>query len=235
MKKLKVLQQGVREQTNAVEQKAVQPVSKVLIVDDHAVVRAGLKQMLSGAADLSVVDEAESGAEALEKVRHNDYAIVVLDIAMPGKSGLDTLKEIKLERPNLPVLMLSMYPEDQYAIRVLRSGASGYLTKECVPEELTTAVRVVAKGRKYVSPSLAERLALNLESESKQELHELLSDREFQVLCLIAAGRTLAEMADELSISVKTVSTYRGRLLEKMQLKNNAELTSYAIQYHLIN
>jgi len=235
MKKPKTTHSITAEQKGASGQKEVQRVDKVLIVDDHAVVRTGLKQMLTGIGDLRVVDEAESGNEAIEKIRRNEYDIIILDIAMPGKSGLDTLKEIKLERPNIPVLMLSMYPEDQYAIRVLRSGASGYLTKECVPEELTTAVRVVARGRKYVSPSLAERLALNLESENAQELHELLSDREYQVLCMIASGKTLAEMADELSISVKTVSTYRGRLLEKMRLKNNAELTAYAIQYHLIN
>lgn len=209
-------------------------VIKVLIADDHAIVRAGLKQMLAGNPDISIVDEVDNGYDAVDRVKQNDYTLVVLDIAMPGKSGLDALKEIKLERPSLPVLMLSMYPEDQYAIRVLRSGASGYLTKECVPDELATAVRVVAQGRKYISPSLAERLALNLDAENKQELHELLSDREYQVLCMLASGKSLSEIAENLSISVKTVSTYRGRILEKMQLKNNAEITSYAIQYRLI-
>ncbi|HMK44026.1 MAG TPA: response regulator transcription factor [Dissulfurispiraceae bacterium] len=206
----------------------------ILIADDHAVVRAGIKQMLTGLPGISAVDEAQNASEALEKIRKRNYSIVILDIAMPGKSGLDALKEIKLERPNIPVLMLSMYPEEQYAIRVLRSGASGYLTKECVPDELTTAVRQVVQGRKYISPSLAERLALNLEEDTKQEPHELLSDREYQVMCMLATGKTLTEIGDSLSISVKTVSTYRSRILEKMRLKNNAELTSYALQYHLI-
>lgn len=207
---------------------------KILIADDHAVVRAGLKQMLAGIDDISIIDEAENGFDAVEKVKKNEYSVVVLDIAMPGKSGLDALKEIKLERPSLPVLMLSMYPEDQYAIRVLRSGASGYLTKECVPDELATAVRVVAQGRKYISPSLAERLALNLDVETKQEPHELLSDREYQVMCMLASGKSLTEISVSLSISVKTVSTYRSRVLEKMKLRNNSELTSYAIEYQLI-
>lgn len=215
-------------------QKPERNVIKVLIADDHAVVRAGLKQMLAGNPDISIVDEVDNGFDAVDKVRRNDYSVVVLDIAMPGKSGLDALKEIKLERPSLPVLMLSMYPEDQYAIRVLRSGASGYLTKECVPDELATAVRVVSQGRKYISPSLAERLAVNLDAENTQEPHELLSDREYQVLCMLASGKSPSEIANDLAISAKTVSTYRTRILEKMQLKNNAELTSYAIQYHLI-
>jgi DNA-binding NarL/FixJ family response regulator len=159
--------------------------------------------------------------------------VVVLDIAMPGKSGLDALKEIKAEFPKLPVLMLSMYPEDQYAIRALRSGAAGYMTKDTAPEELVTALRTVSTGRKYISPSLAERLAFNLDTDTKKEPHEMLSDREYQVLCLIARGKTISEIADQLSLSVKTVSTYRGRILEKMKLKNNAELTNYAIRHQL--
>lgn len=224
----------VRTDEASANQKPEPNVIKVLIADDHAVVRAGLKQMLAGNPDISIVDEVDNGFDAVDKVRRNDYSVVVLDIAMPGKSGLDALKEIKLERPSLPVLMLSMYPEDQYAIRVLRSGASGYLTKECVPDELATAVRVVSQGRKYISPSLAERLAVNLDVESTQEPHELLSDREYQVLCMLASGKSPSEIAHDLAISAKTVSTYRTRILEKMQLKNNAELTSYAIQYHLI-
>jgi DNA-binding NarL/FixJ family response regulator len=219
---------------SAEKRKPEHKVIKILIADDHAVVRAGLKQMLAGIDDISIIDEAENGFDAVEKVKKNEYSVVVLDIAMPGKSGLDALKEIKLERPSLPVLMLSMYPEDQYAIRVLRSGASGYLTKECVPDELATAVRVVAQGRKYISPSLAERLALNLDVETKQEPHELLSDREYQVMCMLASGKSLTEISVSLSISVKTVSTYRSRVLEKMKLRNNSELTSYAIEYQLI-
>ncbi len=206
----------------------------ILIVDDHAVVRAGLRQIISGVSDMAVADEADSAIEALTKIRKKGYSMVVLDIAMPGKSGLDVLKEIRSEHPKLPVLMLSMYPEDQYAVRALRSGASGYMTKDSAPEELVTAIRTVAAGRKYISSDLAERLALNLDTDMKKEPHEILSDREYQVLCSIASGKTIGEIADQLSLSVKTISTYRSRILEKMQLKNNAELTNYAIRNHLI-
>ncbi len=208
---------------------------RILIADDHSVVRAGLRQILSGVSDMTVVDEASSAYEAIDKIRRNYYSVIVLDIAMPGKSGLDALKEIKGEYPDLPVLMLSMYPEDQYAIRVLRSGASGYMTKDSAPEELVTAIRTVAAGRKYISPPLAEKLAFNLDEDTKKEPHEMLSDREYQVLCMIASGKTASEIADQLSLSVKTISTYRGRILEKMKLKNNAELTNYAIKNHLID
>ena len=207
----------------------------ILIADDHSVVRAGLKQILSGISDVDIVDEASNARETIDKIRKNSYSVVVLDISMPGKSGLDALKEIKSEWPDLPVLILSMYPEDQYAIRVLKSGASGYLTKESAPEELVTAVRTVAKGRKYISPSLAEKMASYLDLDGKKEPHEMLSDREYQVLCMIASGKTVSEIADKLSLSVKTISTYRSRILEKMQLKNSAELTTYAIQNHLID
>ncbi len=208
---------------------------KILIADDHSVVRAGLKQIISGIPDMAIVDEAGNANVVIDKIRNNDYSVVVLDIAMPGKSGLDTLKEIKAERPGLPVLMLSMYPEDQYAIRVLKSGAAGYLTKESAPEELVTAIRTVANGKKYISPSLAEKLVINLDSDGKKEPHELLSDREYQVLRMIASGKAVSEIADELSLSVKTISTYRSRVLEKMNLKNNAELTTYAIQNNLVD
>ena len=210
------------------------PMIKVLIADDHSVVRVGLRQILSGIRDIAVIDEAANAIEVLEKVKKNDYSVVILDIAMPGKSGLDALKEIKIERPKLPVLILSMYPEDQYAIRVLRAGAAGYMTKDSAPDELVTAVRIVAEGRKYVSPTFAEILALNLDIDREKELHEMLSDREYEVLCMIASGKTLSEIAGLLFLSVKTISTYRSRILEKMHLKNNAELTSYAIQNHLI-
>ena len=208
---------------------------KILIADDHSIVRAGLKQIISEISDMTIVDEAANGNEVLEKIRMNDYSVVVLDIAMPGKSGLEALKEIKNERPGLPVLILSMYPEDQYAIRVLRSGAAGYLTKESAPAELVTAIQTVASGKKYISPSVAERLVCNLDFEGKKEPHELLSDREYQVLCMIASGKAVSDIAAELSLSVKTISTYRSRILEKMKFKNNAELTTYAIQNHLIN
>ncbi|OGW32836.1 MAG: DNA-binding response regulator [Nitrospirae bacterium GWC2_42_7] len=208
---------------------------KILIADDHSVVRAGLKQILSGISDVAMVDEASNAREAIDKIKKNKYSVVVLDISMPGKSGLDALKEIRSEWPDLPVLILSMYPEDQYAIRVLKSGASGYMTKESAPEELVNAVRTVANGRKYVSPSLAEKLASHLDLDGKKEPHEMLSDREYQVLCMIASGKTVSEIADKLSLSVKTVSTYRSRILEKMKLKNSAELTTYAVQNHLID
>ena len=208
---------------------------EILIVDDHAVVRTGLRQILSEISDMTITDEACDAKEALDKIRSNNYSVVVLDIALPGKSGLDVLKEIKSERPGLPVLILSMYPEDQYAIRVLKSGAAGYMTKESAPEELVTAVRTVADGKKYISPSVAERLASHLDFSGKKELHEMLSDREYQVLCMIASGKPPGEIAEELSLSVKTISTYRSRILEKMNLNNNAELTTYAIQKHLIN
>lgn len=208
---------------------------EILIVDDHAVVRTGLKQILSEISDMTIADEACDAKEALDKIRTNNYSVVVLDIALPGKSGLDALKEIKSERPELPVLILSMYPEDQYAIRVLKSGAAGYMTKESAPEELVKAVRIVADGRKYISPSVAERLASQLDFAGQKELHEMLSDREYQVLCMIASGKPPGEIAEELSLSVKTISTYRSRILEKMNLSNNAELTTYAIQKRLIN
>lgn len=208
---------------------------EILIVDDHAVVRTGLRQIISEISDMTITDEACDAREALDKIRTNNYSVVVLDIALPGKSGLDVLKEIKSERPGLPVLILSMYPEDQYAIRVLKSGAAGYMTKESAPEELVTAVRTVADGKKYISHSVAERLASHLDFAGKKELHEMLSDREYQVLCMIASGKPLSEIAEALSLSVKTISTYRSRILEKMNLNNNAELTTYAIQKHLIN
>lgn len=207
---------------------------KILIADDHAIVRRGLKQILTETADMVVAGEAHNGQELLEKMRSDQWDVVVLDISMPGRGGLDILKQLKSERPKLPVLMLTIHPEDQYAVRVLRAGASGYLTKESAPDHLVEAIRKVARGGKYVSPHLAERLAFNLESISEQPLHEALSDREFQVLRLIASGKTVKEIGEELSLSVKTISTYRTRILEKMKMKNNAEMTHYAIQQKLV-
>lgn len=204
---------------------------KILIVDDHPVVREGLRRILSDFA----VEEAISGHGALEKIRKNDYDAVVLDIAMPGLSGLDVLKQIRSERPRLPVLILSMYPEEQYAVRVLRAGASGYLTKNNAPDELLTAIRKVSAGRKYVSPVLAEKLANELQSDEKRQLHERLSDREYQVMCFIASGMTIKKIAEELSLSVKTINTFRARILTKMTLKNSAELTYYAIKHRLVD
>ncbi len=206
----------------------------VLIADDHTIVRKGLKQILTETPDMVVADEASNGHEVMSKIRQRDYDVVLLDISMPGKSGLDILKELKAEKPKLPVLVLSMYPEEQYAVRVLRAGASGYLTKESAPDELVVAMRKVAQGKKYVSPSLAEKLAFDLEFDAKRPLHEALSDREYQVMCMIASGKTVGEIAEKLNLSAKTISTYRARILEKMNMKNNAELTHYAIQNRLV-
>jgi DNA-binding NarL/FixJ family response regulator len=208
---------------------------KILIADDHAIVREGLKQILSESPDLVVVAEASSGQEVLEKISKSDLDLVVLDIAMPGRGGLDILKEIKTQRPRLPVLMLSMYPEEQYAIRVLKSGASGYLTKESAPSELVMAIRQISQGKKYISPSLAEKLAIDLEINPDKMPHEILSDREYQVMCMIASGKTLKEIADGLSLSIKTISTYRSRILEKMNMRTNAEVTHYAIKNNLVD
>jgi DNA-binding NarL/FixJ family response regulator len=208
---------------------------KILIVDDHSVVREGLKQIISGNTDMAVDGEARNGDEALDKIKQHYYSVVILDIAMPGKNSLDTMKEIRLAQPQLPVLILSMYPEDQYAVRFFRAGASGYLTKKSAPEELVNAIRTVAKGRKYVSPSLAEALVIDLDTQTGRPLHEALSDRELQVLRMMASGKTAGDIAEELSLSGKTVSTYRSRILEKLRLKNTAELINYAIQNRLVD
>ena len=208
---------------------------KILIADDHAIVREGLKQILSESPDLVVVAEASTGQEVLDKVAKNDLDLVVLDISMPGRGGMDILKEIKSLKPKLPVLILSMYPEEQYAVRVLKSGASGYLTKESAPIELVKAIRQISQGKKYISPSLAEKLAVDLEISSDKPPHETLSDREYQVMCMIASGKTLKEIADGLSLSIKTISTYRSRILEKMNMRTNAELTHYAVKNRLVD
>jgi two-component system invasion response regulator UvrY len=188
---------------------------RVLIADDHTVVRHGLKQILSSDAQLQVVGEAVNGDEVLRMVDALRIDALVLDITMPGKNGLDVLKELRRKHPQLPVLVLSMHPEDQFAIRILRAGASGYVTKESAPEELIGALRKVCKGAKYVSPQLAEKLAVFIEDDKRGPLHEQLSDREYQVMSMLALGKTVSEIADELLLSVKTVSTYRTRVLEK--------------------
>ena len=207
---------------------------KILIADDHPVVRKGLKDIIQETSDMTVSGEAGKGQEVLENVRKIDFDVVVLDIAMPGRSGLDILKELKSEKPELPVLILSIHPEEQYAVRVLKAGASGYLTKDIAPDELITAIRKVSRGKKYISASLAEKLAYDLEIGAEKPLHETLSDREYEVMCRIASGKTAKEIAEELYLSVKTISTYRARILEKMQMKNNAELTHYAIKHKLV-
>ena len=207
---------------------------KILISDDHAIVREGLKQILADTDDLVVSGEAANGHEVLEHIRREDWDMVLLDLAMPGKDGLETLKEIKKEKPKLPVLVLSIYPEEQYAVRALKAGASGYLTKESAPEELIAAIRKVSQGGKYISSSLAEKLASQIEVDADKPVHELLSDREYQVMLLIASGKTVKEIADEMYLSVKTVSTYRVRALTKMGMKNNSAFTYYAIKHGLI-
>jgi two-component system invasion response regulator UvrY len=207
---------------------------KILIADDHAIVRKGLKQIVAETSDMVVVDEASTGYEVLSKVLKNGCDVVVLDITMPGISGLDVLKQLKIQRPKLPVLVFSVYPEDQYAVRVLKAGASGYLTKESAPAELITAIRKVAAGKKYVTSTLAEKLVSHLQIASERPLHEALSDREFQVMCMIGAGKTVNQIGEELFLSGKTVSTYRSRILEKMGMENNAELIHYAIKHGLV-
>jgi len=209
-------------------------VIRILVVDDHTIVREGLKQILADTPDMEVTGEAADGNQALERARSGGYDIVLLDIAMPGRNGLEILKLLKYERPDLPVLMLSMYPEEQFAVRTLRSGASGYLTKESAPEELVTAIRKVRGGGKYVTASLAERLAFHLEGDPDRPPHERLSDREYQVVTMIASGKTVGEIAEELGLSVKTVSTNRSRALLKMGMKTNAELTYYAVKQGLV-
>ncbi len=206
---------------------------RVLIADDHAIVRQGLRQILSDTPDLTVAGEAENGVQAVQMVRSGDWDVVLMDVSMPDRNGIDALKLIKKEHPRLPVLILSMYPEEQYAIRALKAGAAGYLTKQSAPELLVTAIRQVASGKKYVSPSLAEELANAIGDDSERPPHEKLSDREYQTLCMIASGKTPTEIAEALNLSVKTVSVYRTRLLEKMNLRNNAELTHYGLKHGL--
>lgn len=206
---------------------------RILITDDHAVVRQGLKQILAEEFTRAEFGEASNVQEAIDKVWKENWDVVVLDITMPGRSGLEVLKEIKKSRPKLPVLMLSMHPEDQFAVRLLKIGASGYMTKESAPQELVGAVKKVVAGGRYVSPALAEKMASYLAIDVQTPPHERLSDREFLVLRLIASGKTPTVIAKELGLSVKTISTYRMRILEKMSMANNAELTHYAIQNNL--
>lgn len=207
---------------------------RILIADDHAIVRHGLRQILSETEDMVVTGEAENGVIAMQMIRQGDFNMVLMDVSMPDRNGIDTLKLVKKEFPKLPVLMLSMHPEEHYAIRALKSGASGYLSKQSAPELLVKAIRQVASGKKYVSASVAEELANAISDDSDKQPHEKLSDREYETLCLIASGKNLTQIAEELKLSVKTVSVYRARLLEKMNLKNNAELTHYGLKNGLV-
>jgi len=207
---------------------------RILITDDHAVVRQGLKQILAEEFKRAQFGEAGSANEAIERVWKETWDVVVLDITMPGRSGLEVLKEIKKSKPKLPVLVLSMHPEDQFAVRLLKIGASGYMTKESAPNELVGAVKKVMAGGRYISGSLAEKMASYLAIDVQTPPHERLSDREFLVLRLIASGKTPTVIAKELGLSVKTISTYRMRILEKMDMANNAELTHYGIQNNLV-
>ena len=208
---------------------------KILIADDHAVVREGVKHILSEMPDMVIAGEAGRGQEVLEKVGKNEYDLILLDIAMPGRDGLEILKDLKLQKPKLPVLILSMFPEEQYALRALKSGASGYLTKDSIPDELIKAIQKIVRGGKYISSSFSEKMLFSFDSDAEKPLHETLSDREYQVMRMIASGKTLKEIADELALSVKTVSTYRSRILDKTGMKNNVELTHYAVKHRLVD
>nr|WP_217345010.1 response regulator transcription factor [Noviherbaspirillum sp. L7-7A]MBV0879220.1 response regulator transcription factor [Noviherbaspirillum sp. L7-7A] len=208
---------------------------RVLIADDHAIVREGLKQILADTANIVVEGEAENGLSAVQLVRGCDSNVLLLDISMPDRSGIEVLKQIRKEKPALAVLMLSMHREDQYAVRALKAGASGYLNKQSAPAELVNAIRQVASGRKYISPELAQQLANQVSDDRDEVLHESLSDREFQTLTMIASGMAVSDIAAELALSVKTVSMYRSRLLAKMRLRHNAELTHYAIKHKLVD
>lgn len=208
---------------------------RALIADDHAIVRRGLKEILMRELETVTCGEAENAQEALAQVRAQDWDIVILDITMPGPSGLDVLKDLKSVRPKLPVLVLSMHPEDQYGKRVLKAGASGYMNKESAPEELIKAIRKVLAGGHYVSPVLAETLAASLNQDGGRPVHETLSDREFEVLRKLASGKTVGQIAADLRLSVTTVSTYRARMLEKMNMSTTAELMHYALRNKLID
>jgi two-component system invasion response regulator UvrY len=206
---------------------------RVITIDDHPVVRRGLKQIVAAEQDMQVVGEAENAREALRVIREIACDAVVLDITLPDASGLDVLSRLKSERPTLPVLIMSIHDEEPYALRVLKAGASGYLMKNSIPEELIKAIRKITSGGKYISPSIAERLASEFASPG-QSPHEKLSDREFQIMCLIASGKSLKEIGEALCISGKTVSSYRARILEKMGMSTNADLTRYALEHHLV-
>lgn len=207
---------------------------RILIADDHAIVRGGLKQLLSGESGLVVAGEAANGLEALKLIREQPFDVAVMDMSMPGRSGIELIKMVKAEKPKLVVLVLSMHKEEQYAVRALKAGASGYLTKESAPEQLVAAIRKVATGGVFISTGVAERLALELGDNHDVEPHTLLSDREFQIFQMIVSGVPVGGIADKLSLSVKTVSTHKTRILQKMKMESSAELIHYAIRHQLV-
>jgi two-component system, NarL family, invasion response regulator UvrY len=209
-------------------------VLRILIADDHSIVRRGLKDILMEEFPEVFITEVKDGKELMKMTRAAEWDIVISDLTMPEPNGLEVIKLLKEEKPELPVLILSMHPEDQYAIRVLRAGASGYLCKESAGDELIKATRLILQGRKYITPSVAQKMASQLTKDSSKQLHELLSDREYNVLKMIASGKTVSEIAEILNLSVGTISTYRSRILEKMQFKTNSELTHYAVQQGLV-
>jgi DNA-binding NarL/FixJ family response regulator len=208
---------------------------RLLLADDHAMVRAGLRELLSDTGDIEVIAEAASGEEVLAAIRQTEFDVLVLDMSMPGRSGIELIKLVKAERPRLRVLVLSMHSEDQYAVRALRAGASGYLTKESAPEELLTAIRRIGAGGAYVSPETATRLVLDNAAPGAAKPHSLLSDREFQVFRMIAQGRSVSEIAASLTLSVKTISTHKTRILQKMGASNQTDLVRYAMRHHLVD
>ncbi|MCD4786228.1 MAG: response regulator transcription factor [Candidatus Eremiobacteraeota bacterium] len=207
---------------------------RIFIADNYAIVREGLKQILKDNEDMFVIAEAENAWEALKKLKLGGFDVIILDIKLPGIGGVEALKKIKAINPDIPILVLCVYPEEQYALRSIKAGASGYIKKDCSPEELIRAIRKIYKGKKYVSPAFTEKLLETIDAGHKRPLHQNLSDREFQVLCLISRGNTLSEIADELSLSIKTISTYKSRVIRKMGFKNNVELIKYAIENKLI-
>jgi len=207
---------------------------KILIADDHTLVRRGIKQILAGTQDMAVIDEAANGEEALTKAVKNDYDVILLDIRMPKKDGISVLEEIQKVKPNLPVLMLSMHPEDEFAKETLRKGASGYVTKESAPEELIDAIRKVHSGSRYLSSAFAENLVSNIDLSEQKPIHTKLSSREFEVLKLLSSGQTLKQISTTLSLSAKTISSYRMNMMKKMKMKTNAELITYAVKHRLV-
>lgn len=208
---------------------------KIVIADDHDIVRAGLKQIIADEEDMEVAGEANSGEKLIELIKKNEYDVVLLDLKMSGMNGIEVMKHIKSIKPSVPIIVLSMHAEDQYAVRTIKAGASGYITKETAGDNLISAVRRVASGGKYISPTLAETLAESVAGGGSELPHENLTDREFQVLCMIASGKTVSEIGSELFLSVKTISTYRQRILEKMNMKNNSELTHYVIKNNILD